>query len=284
MSQLFNKVRCPPVLGYRSSNAMISLVRFVCCIFAFYAFVGIGMLWWHLSYGEPYFQATLPLMGIFALSSSLAGVVSVWTVHGMLHWANRMSGLIICVSVLAGVWLLFSEWNQFLIWQMVVLLACQLFCLVTALALGGRPLRLESLQNRADDSSQLSIGKLATLTGAFAIFFAVMRTVKPVELTNSLYLILFAGGCCAALTALTAFWVSFSNSTWFLRLGAFVIVAPIGGGVYAIAAKYQSLLFSWQWYAGVTTLQMFFMIVPFAVARVYGYALPENRTGGPVGA
>ena len=114
---------------------MISLFRFVCCIFAFYAFVGIGMLWWHLSYGEPYFQATLPLMGIFALSSSLAGVV-VWTVHGMLHWANRMSGLIICVSVLAGVWLLFSEWNQFLIWQMVGLLACQLFCLVTALAIG----------------------------------------------------------------------------------------------------------------------------------------------------
>ena len=170
---------------------------------------------------------------------------------------------------------------------MVVILACQLFCLVAALgisrALGLMTVRHESHQTRADESSQFSIGNLATLTGAFAIFFAVMRTINPVELTNSLYLVLFAGGCCAALTALTAFWVSFSNSAWFFRLGVFAIVAPIGGAVYSIAAQYESLLFNWQWYAGVTTLQMFFMIVPFTVARVYGYALPVNQAVDPVG-
>lgn len=267
---------------------MISLSRFAFGILAFYAFIAIGMLWWHLSYGKPYFQSTLPLMGIFALFASLAGIASVWTAHGMLHWSKRMSGLVISVSILAGVWLLFFEWNQFLIWQMVVLLACQLFCLVTALgicrALGLRLLRHNSLQNTAERSSQFSIGDLATLTGAFAIFFAVMRTAKPVELTGSLYLILFAGGCCAALTALTAFWVSFSKSSWLLRICAFAIVAPIGGGVYAIATQYESLFFSWQWYAGVTTLQMFFMIVPFAVARSYGYAFTANENADAISA
>ena len=195
----------------------------------------------------------------------------------MLHWSKRMSGLIAATSVIAGLWLLFFDWNRFLIWQMVVLLAVQLACLVFVLGifrvLGHGKLQNRSNPSRTVESSRLSIFDLIILTAAFALFFAVMGTAQPIELGGKLYAILVAGGCCASFAALTAFWVSFSNSSLLLRLIVFGVVAPIGGGVYAIASQYEALLFNWQWYAGVTSLQMLLMVVPFSVVRLCGFSL-----------
>jgi len=77
----------------------------------------------------------------------------------MLHWANRISGFIVAAAVLAGLWLLFFEWNQFLIWQMVVLLTAQLTCLVVALGvcrvLGVAVLRHKSIPRRLGKTSQV---------------------------------------------------------------------------------------------------------------------------------
>lgn len=46
---------------------------------------------------------------------------------------------------------------------------------------------------------------------------------------------------------------------------------PIGGAVYAVIDYYEPLLFNWQWYAAVTSLQVLFMSVPLIVARWKGY-------------
>ena len=55
------------------------------------------------------------------------------------------------------------------------------------------------------------------------------------------------------------------------RLAVFLLVAPIGGWAYLIAARYESLLFSAPWYAGVTSLQIVLMVVAFAVVRSCGF-------------
>ena len=262
---------------------MTGLPRIAAVILSTYALFAIGMLRWHTSHGSPYTQTTLGLLGVFAVCGALVGLLSVWAAHGMLHWSKRMSGLVAAVSILTGLWLLFFDWNRFLIWQMIVLLAVQLACLVFVLgffrAIGLGILHNLSTPDRMNELSRLSIYDLLVLTAAFALFFTVMRTAQPIALTGKLYMILVAGGICAAFAALTAFWVSFSNSSLFLRLSVFAIVAPIGGAVYAIASQYEALLFNWQWYAGVTSLQMLLMVLPFTAVRLCGFRFPVDKLG-----
>ena len=151
-----------------------------------YGLLAVGMLRWHFSYGPPYYQTTLGLLVVFAVSAALVGLLSVWAALGMLHWAKRASWFTVAASAMAALWLLFFEWNQYLIWQMVVLLAVQMACLVVVLGIcrvfGLGVLRDKSTSGKAGKSSQLSIRDLLVLTAALAIFFAVLGIGHPVEL------------------------------------------------------------------------------------------------------
>ncbi len=264
------------------TDTTMALSRALALIVIGYAVLVVGMLRWHFSYGPPYYQQTLPLLVVFAVFAALVGLLALWAAMGILHWIQRASGCILAAAIVAGVWLLFFEWNRFLIWQMVVVLAVQMACLVVAIGIfrmaGLTALQDGSIPKRFGKTSQVSIGDLLVLTAAFAFFCGVLRSGRPVELRAAVYGILFAGGCCEALAALTALWVSFSRSNLVLRLVVFAIVAPIGGGLSAIVTHFVPLLYHSGWYAGVTTLQMLLMMAPLVVVRVYGISL--GRTSG----
>ena len=85
------------------------------------------------------------------------------------------------------------------------------------------------------------------------------------------YAINVAGGCGAAIVGLTVLWACLGRAPVFLRAVALIFVAPTGGVVYVLAERYASLLFSWQWYAGVTSAQVLFMTIPCLMLRSRGF-------------
>ena len=77
---------------------------------------------------------------------------------------------------------------------------------------------------------------------------------------------------------MTVLWACFGSSPLYLRATALILVAPTGGVVYVMAARYALLLFSWQWYAGVTSAQVLFMTIPCLILRARGFRfLRRNR-------
>jgi len=240
-----------------------------------YALLLVGMLRWHFSHGPLYHQATLGLLVIFSLCAALAGLLSVWAALGALHWARRASVFIAGTAVLTGFWLLFSPWNRPLNWQMVVLGVVQIMCLVVGLGVvrlfGFAIIQEDGRDREVHKQFQFSVRDLFMLTGAFAIFFAILGTVHPVNFSVIFFAILVSGGCCSAFTAASACWICFSKRSIGLRLVTYLLVAPIGGGVYSIASRYVPLMYSSAWYAGVTSLQMLFMILPLVIARMHGF-------------
>ena len=118
---------------------------------------------------------------------------------------------------------------------------------------------------------QLSISDFLIFIGALALLCAVMRGSRPIDLGTTVYAIDAAGGCCAAIVALTVLWACFGSGPVAPRLAALVLVAPTGGAVYVAAERFASLLFNWPWYSGVTTAQVLFMSIPCLILRSRGF-------------
>ena len=118
---------------------------------------------------------------------------------------------------------------------------------------------------------RFSILDILVFTAAVALLFAVMRGSRLINLGTIVFAINIAGGCGAAIVALTVLWACLGSSPAFLRAAALIFVAPTGGVVYVLAARYASLLFSWQWYAGVTSAQVLFMTIPCLMLRACGF-------------
>ena len=249
-----------------------------------YAALGVQMLRWQFSHGPPYYQASVALLVLFAISAAVAGLLSVWVAIGALHWARRGAYFIVAMSVLSGLWLLFFAWNRYLIWQVFVQVFVQVSVLVGGLGffrfMGFKLTIAQHVAERESNASQFSTRDLLYLISAFSLFFAVLQLGHPVELGIELYAILIAGGSCAALVSLTAFCFAFSKANPMLRLLVLASVAPSGGFVYAIAESVVPLLFSSGWYAGVTSLQMLMLVVPFTILRRYTTNLGRSESWG----
>ena len=159
----------------------------------------VGALGWHISYGPPFDQTTFALLLVFAVSTALVGLVSLWGAIGMLHWAKRAVGFICGVTAVVGLWLLFFDWNRFLIFQLLVVLSVQMGVLLVALGglrfLGALSLTSASGEAARHRGRRLSVFDLLMLTAALAMFCAVVRTARPVQLSWALYVLLLAGAC-----------------------------------------------------------------------------------------
>jgi hypothetical protein len=238
------------------------------------------MLWWHWALGPPHTQPSLSLMISFGLCAALLGLSSILAALAALQWTRRASGLVVGVAVLGMFFNPFFDWDRFMIWQLLVMFGVQTECLVVALLAarsfgcglafvhaGGR------YEGKAPSSTSLrfSISDILVFTGAVALLFAVMRGSRPIDLGTVGYAINVAGGCGAAIVGLTALWACLGSSPVFLRASALLLIAPTGGIIYVLAARYASLLFSWQWYAGVTSAQVLFMTIPCLVLRTWGF-------------
>jgi hypothetical protein len=238
------------------------------------------MLRWHWELGPPHTQASPWLMISFGLCAALLGLSSILVALAALHWTRRASGLVVGVAVLCLFFETYFDWDRFLIWQLLVMFGTQTGFLVVALTAaglvgcglafvddGGR-LEGKLTSNR---TLRFSISDIMLFTGATALLFVTIRGWRPIDLGMIGYAINVAGGCGAALVGLTVLWACFGSSPVFLRTAALIVVAPTGGAVYVLAARYASLLFSWQWYAGVTSAQVLFMTIPCLMLRAQGF-------------
>ncbi len=180
----------------------------------------------------------------------------------------------------------FFDWDGFLIGQLLLMFGVQAGCLVVAL-LAARSLRYglafidagEQWKGNPGSNNALrfSIFDILVFTAAVALLLAVVRGTQPTTLGTIVVAINVAGGCAAAIVALTVLWACLGSSPVLLRAVALLVVAPTGGLVYVLAARYAPLLFSSQWYAGVTSAQVLFMTIPCLMLRARGLRFLRTR-------
>ena len=231
---------------------------------------------WHFSHGKPYHQPTMGLFFVFAVSAALFGLLSVWAVLGALEWTKRLPVFLVATAALVGSWLLFIDWEPTEIWGMVTIGLAEMACLIFVLGLlrlFGVAIRHEwKPQQNWQNTVRFSIYDLLVVTSSVAILSAVLGASQSSAIGTQIYSLTFAGGTCAAFVTLSTLWVAFGKSSLWLRIVIFLSVSPIGGLVYTIARRYFYLYFDWQWYAGVTSVQMVLMAIPCMVVRSYGYS------------
>jgi hypothetical protein len=264
------------------------MMKLLAATMAAYLITLAAMLRWHWLQGPPHTQATLGLMVSLGLCAALVGLSSVSVALAALHWTRRASGLIVGVAVLCLFWTPHFDWNGFLIWQLLVMFGVQTGCLVLALglasSLGCGLVSLEAgglgdMKPRSNKALQFSISDFLIFAGALALLCAAVRGARVVDLGTTVYSINIAGGCCAAIIALTVLWACFGTAPIVLRVAALVLVAPSGGAVYIVAARYAPLLFNWPWYSGVTSAQVLFMAIPCLLLRSRGLRFEERKRG-----
>jgi hypothetical protein len=246
------------------------------------------MLRWHWVLGPPHTQASPWLMISFGLCAALLGLSSILVALAALHWMRPASGLVVGVAALGLFFNPFFDWDRFLIWQFLVIIGVQTGCLVFALvgarSLGCRLVFVDAggrWEGRPTSNMTLrfSISDIMMFTGAMALLSVAIRGARPVDLGTIVYAIDIAGGCGAALVGLTVLWACFGSSPVLLRAAALILVAPTGGVVYVLAERYAPLLFSSQWYAGVTSAQVLFMTIPCLMLRAQGFRFSRGGVG-----
>jgi hypothetical protein len=255
-----------------------------------------AMLAWHWSLPPPHLQPSPMLMIAFGLWSALVGLSSIMVALAALHWTRRVAGLVAGVAVLALFFNPFLDWDPFLIWQVLVMFGVEtvglLFVLLMARSLGwclafvdarGQwEERRTAKRLTASTTLRFSISDILILTAAMALLFGVVRGSHPIDLGTVGYAINVAGGCAAALVVLTILWACFGSLPVWLRASTLIAAAPTGGIVYIVLGRYATLLFNWQFYAGVTSLQVLLMTIPCLILRSWGLRFVHDALGATV--
>jgi hypothetical protein len=224
----------------------------------------------------------------FGLCAALLGLSSILVALAALHWTRVVSGLVVAIALVCLFFNPVFVFDAFLLWQLLVIIGVQTGCLVVALvtarSLGWRLAFVDAewrWQDKPASSTALrfSISDILIFTGAMALLFGALRNSRPINLGPLVYAINIVGGCGAAIVGLTVLWACLGSSPVFLRAAALVLVAPTGGVIYVLSARYAMLLFSWQWYAGVTTAQVLFMTIPCLMLRAWGFRFVRGGVG-----
>jgi len=245
----------------------------------------------HWAGGPPYERPSVGLQVTFATIAALIGLASIWSAFAVVHWSSRAAGLITAVAVVVGAITLFFEWNSFFIWQLVAIVYSQLAFLIIALVtirLCGYALLRDSspcpagAEEVSGRSLQFSVGNLLLLTTSLALLFGVLHYARSVQLSATILTIVVLAGLCAACVALVAVWASFSTAALAIRVVVAIAVAPVGGIAYHVVERYERLLMSAPWYAGVTALQLVLMVVPLLLLRSRAYRFTQVDQHGRV--
>lgn len=253
----------------------MSITRILLVILVCYALILLAALRLHLSYGPPISQETIGLFIVFAMSSALIGLFSLAGALGALRYSIGMGGLMVGSAFLLKLWIEFAAWSPGSVWEMIQIGIAQFICLVLGFALARvRGYRIVQFELAAQSPVQVrfTVNDLLILTLASAVLFAVLGSETPVISGRIKWLMIYAaGGTSAALVVAAATWLCFGTRWTAVRLFACLLIAPIGGLVYAFASRYARLLYSWQWFAGVTVLQMILIVVPLTLMRMRGF-------------
>ncbi len=169
-----------------------------------------GGIRWHWAAGPPYYYGTAGLFITFGVVAALVGLISIWAAFAVVHWSARASGLIAGAAVVSGLATFFVVWNDYLIWELVVLILAQLGCMVFLLSvcrLRGYTIHRERAENQQSvavsgaRASQFSVSNLLLITTALGLLFSVLHYARPVSMGVWFYAILMIGGLCAAFGA-----------------------------------------------------------------------------------
>jgi hypothetical protein len=259
----------------------MSIWRVLLSILIAYVLVLFSALRWQLSYGPPISRETISLFVVFAMSAALVGLLSLAGVLGALHFSTGAAVVIVGSALLLKLWMEFAAWSPYAVWEMIQILAAQFLCLLIGFAV----VRISGFQilQMAEDmggprGTRFSTRDLLVLMASVAVLFAVLGSTTPMISGRLKWLAIYAtGGAAAALVVAAASWLCFGTKWTALRATVCLFVAPIGGLIYAIASQYSRLLYSWQWFAGVTATQMILIVIPIAVMRMQGFRFVRGR-------
>ncbi len=109
--------------------------RTVAGIVAAYFLMLAGSISWHWLGPPPYARPTIGLALALGVTAALVGSICIWCAFAATHWSGRASGLIASTAVLIGVPTLFFEWDNSLVWQLLVIMYVQLATLSIVLGL-----------------------------------------------------------------------------------------------------------------------------------------------------
>ena len=225
-------------------------------------------------------QPTIGLFLVFAICAALGGLLSIWGAVGTSRWAARLPVFLLALALLLGGWILFVEWNQDVIWSMLVMVMALVTFLIVGLALfrvAGFTVDLEAKPVHQPEEMQVSLKDLMSLVASVAVLFAVLRFARPTDIPHDLFRVIVVGGVWGAVVSAVVVWTAFSSRTWLVRVAVFLAIAPSGGLIYTWARQQVWLLFNWQWYSGVTAVQMILMLIPLLMLRWSGYRIRRVR-------
>ena len=260
--------------------------RILAAIISVYLVLLAGGLSWHWSSEPPYARPTIGLLLAVGVIAALVGLISIWCAFAATHWSERASGLIAGSAVLVAVPTLFFEWDNSLVWQLLVIVYVQLAALIMAsvqcASLAARSRIVPGFQRAAGGkgtrATQFTVRNLFLITSALALLFGVIHFIRPIELGGTLYEILVCGGFCAAFVSLVTLWASFSKLHVVIRLVALLVAAPAGGICYRAMSNYLPMLMSSEFYAAVTAVQVVCMALPLAIIRLAGYRFCSSKS------
>jgi hypothetical protein len=115
---------------------------------------------WHFAAGPPFYEGSIGLLIAFAMIAALVGLVSIWASFAAVHWSTRASGLIAGAALMAGLATLFFDWNNFLIWQLIVLIFAEMACVIAvfgAFRLCGYTIRPELAESEQRNAAAVTI-------------------------------------------------------------------------------------------------------------------------------
>ena len=221
-------------------------------------------------------RPTIGLFLVFAICAALGGLLSIWGAAGAYRWAARLPVFLLALAVLLGGWILFVEWNQDVIWSMLVMVMALVTFLLLGLAIfriAGFTIDLEAIRVHQSEGMRVSLMDLMWLVAAVAVLFAVLRFARPTRIPPDLFRVIVVGGAWGAVVSAVVVWVAFGSQPWPARAMVFLTFAPSGGLIYTWARQQVWLLFDWRWYSGVTAGQMALMLIPLLMLRWTGYRI-----------
>ena len=263
-------------------NTRIGLVKSLAYTVLGYLFLFVAVLTWHVLAQQPNDVASLTLIIGLGLRVALVNLLMVGGALVSLHWPKRLAAVICGAAVIAGILLGLFNWPAYLLWQLMVELAVAMGLQVMAFAgahLAGYRL-LRSKQSAEGQTAvcvgpaqRVSVRDLFLLVTSFALLFATLRFLQPVNIPGWLYAPLFVCGGAIALMAVTVAWAMLSEANWMLRTAVLLAIVPAAALIFDALSKIYLLLYNPWFYAAVAFVTVLMMSLPLVLLRANGFRI-----------
>lgn len=211
---------------------------------------------------------------------ALAGMLTVWWIHGGMRWSLRLAGLIGGLGVAVLVLLISPLRTGEGIWNIMlgaVSFVAGLSLFLTLWRWRGFAISRETLAttNSPPRNSrwQIPLSDSLILTAAIALFFAVMRFVVPGARPIFVLAQFSILGITLAMVVFVATWAALSSQSRVVRWGLSGLVVPLVGVLPCWFVFGQQFAAIWWWCELVYVLSASTVFLSLEVFRLHGYRL-----------